>query len=129
MKEAIAKKGNGSPARTEARERWLIPPVDVREDADKVLLFADMPGVSPDGLDLEVDKNVLRIRGLIGEEVPREMEPLFAEFGGRGYERAFTLSPDIDPNRIEARLDSGVLTLTMHKKEESKPRRIEIQVQ
>jgi len=85
-----------------------------------------MPGVSKDGLDIHVDKNTLTIRGAIAGIVPKDVKPLYAEFDGRGYQRVFTLGPDVDVNNIRAVMSGGVLKLVLPKTEAVKPRRIEV---
>ncbi len=105
----------------------MVPPVDIYEKEDGVILLADMPGVPKDKIDVQVDKNVLTIRGEIGEIVPKDITPLYAEFNGKAYERAFTLSPDVDVSKIEAQMNAGVLKIFLPKAEDFKPRRIEVQ--
>ena len=109
--------------------RPLVPPVDVYENEHGITLLADMPGVTKDGLDVEVEKNVLTIKGTIADMVPRDIRPLYAEFGAKEYERAFTLGPDVDLGRIEARMSGGVLRLFIPKAEEVRPRKIEVKVE
>lgn len=104
----------------------LLPPVDIIEDEDGIALLADMPGVSTDGLDIQVDDQVLSIEGEIKLDVPADAEATFAEVRGMRYERRFTLSRELDPNKIEAHLSNGVLSLRVPKRAEHKPRRIEI---
>ena len=107
----------------------ITPPVDIYELEDGVLLFADMPGVPKEKLDVEVDKNVLTIKGEIGEVIPKDITPLYVEFSGKAYERAFTLSPDVDISKIEASMNSGVLKIFIPKSEEVKPKKIEVRVE
>ncbi|NDY42044.1 Hsp20/alpha crystallin family protein [Dissulfurirhabdus thermomarina] len=104
----------------------LVPPVDVYEDHDAITLMADMPGVAKDDVDVRIDKDVLTLRGRIGDYVPEEARPLYAEFSGREYARSFTVGPEIDVDRIEAKMEAGVLRVTLPKVEAVKPRRIEV---
>ncbi len=107
----------------------VTPPVDIYELEDGVVLFADMPGVPKDKIDVEVDKNVLTIRGEIGQVVPKDITPLYVEFNGKAYERAFTLGPDVDVSKIEASMNAGVLKIFLPKSEEVKPKKIEVKVE
>ncbi len=125
----VVKREEQRPAEAAARKPLVIvPPVDIYEKEDGVILLADMPGVSKEKIDVQVDKNVLTIRGEIGEVVPQDIKPLYAEFNGKAYERAFTLSPDVDVSKIEAHMNSGVLKIFLPKAEDFKPKKIEVQV-
>ncbi len=116
-------------AEQKAKPVVMTPPVDIYELEDGVLLFADMPGVPKEKLDVEIDKNVLTIKGEIGEIVPKDITPLYVEFNGKAYERAFTLSPDVDVSKIEASMNAGVLKIFLPKSEEVKPKKIEVKVE
>ncbi len=126
----MAVRMEGQPERPATQmTRPLVPPVDVYENDHGITLLADMPGVTKEGLDVQVNKNVLTIKGVIADMVPEDIKPLYAEFGGKEYERAFTLGPDVDITRIEASMSSGVLKLFIPKAEEVKPKRIEVKVE
>lgn len=105
----------------------LRPAVDIFEDEGGVTLLADLPGVPRDKLELRVDGDNLVIEGTA--EVPEvaEMELVHGELLSPHFQRSFTLSRDLDPNHIEATLENGVLRLRLHKAEQAKPRRIEVQ--
>ena len=107
----------------------VTPPVDIYELEDGVMLFADMPGVPKDKIEVEVDKNVLTIKGEIGQVVPKDITPLYVEFNGKAYERAFTLGPDVDVSKIEASMNAGVLKIFLPKSEEVRPKKIEVKVE
>jgi HSP20 family molecular chaperone IbpA len=104
----------------------LRPAVDIFENGDAIRLFADLPGVSEESLQLEVDDRTLTIQGDIGIEMPDGMKSLHADVRSRRYRRAFTLSNELDTARIEASLKNGLLTVTLPKREEVRPRKIEI---
>ncbi len=110
------------------RVRAMVPPVDIYETDDGLILLADMPGVDKDTLDLNVEDNVLYIRGRIAETPGEEVSPDYVEVRGREYFRAFTLGPEFDQDKIEATLQQGVLRLFIPKHEAERPRRIEIKV-
>lgn len=114
------------PTATRTERTTLLPAVDIFENEDGIVLVADMPGVAPQGLDVEVDHQVLTIAGSIDVDMPAGLHATYAELRGTRYERRFTLSNELDPERIEAQVNNGVLTLRLPKKEIHKPRRIEI---
>lgn len=111
----------------EAPNQAMLPPVDIFEDEGGVTVLADLPGVTREGLQVRVDGDNLVIEGRA--EVPEvgEMEMLHGELLHPNYRRSFILSRDLDPGSIEAQLTQGVLRLRLHKAEQAKPRRIEVQ--
>ncbi|MGZ5092571.1 MAG: Hsp20/alpha crystallin family protein [Burkholderiales bacterium] len=106
----------------------LLPPIDVVEDEMGITLIADLPGVSKDRLGVKVNGDNLLIEGEASTPVPEGMELLYAEIPAPYYRRSFTLSRELDPSKIEAKLKDGVLELRIPKAEEAKPRRIEVTV-
>jgi HSP20 family protein len=121
-KTAVAKE-----ARTPAAEATLLPPVDVIEDATGITLYADLPGVPKDKLDLHVEADTLTIEGEVSLPVPEGMEASHVEVGLPRYRRAFTLSKELDASKVSAEFSQGLLTLRIPKSEHVQPRRIEIQ--
>ncbi len=107
-------------------EAFLLPPVDVVEDQGGITLYADLPGVGKDNLDLHVDGENLFIDGKIALEMPKEMEATHVEVARSRYRRVFALSREFDTARLTADLKQGVLTVRIPKAEHAKPRRIEI---
>lgn len=108
-------------------EASLMPPVDVLEDASGITLFADLPGVSKDKLNLQVEADMLTIEGEVTIPTPEGLEASYAEVGLPRYRRVFTLSKELDAGKVTAELANGVLKLRIPKAEHAKPRRIEIQ--
>jgi HSP20 family molecular chaperone IbpA len=108
-------------------EYALRPPVDIFEDERGITLLADMPGVSKDRLDVDVDRDSLSIQGSSALEVPQGMEALHADVRSTRYQRSFSLSRELDGENITANLKDGVLTLRIPKREEHQPRKIEVQ--
>jgi len=104
----------------------LLPPVDVIEDAGGITLFADLPGVPRDRLDVHIDGDMLIIEGEMGLEMPKDMEAVHVEVNLPRYRRVFTLSKELDPGRLSAELKQGVLKVHIHKAEHAKPRRIQV---
>ena len=88
-----------------------MPRVDVLEDATGITLLADLPGVPKDKLELKVEGDTLLIEGEVATTMPQELQPVYAEVRVARYRRAFTLSRELDPARIEASMKDGVLTI------------------
>lgn len=104
----------------------MMPPVDVIEDATGITLFADLPGVPKDKLSLHVEGDTLSIEGDVSVDMPQGMEASYAEVNLPRYRRVFTLSKELDPGKVSAELNQGVLKLRIPKAEHAQPRRIEI---
>ena len=109
-----------------AEQPALLPPVDVIEDAEGITVYADLPGVPKERLDVHIDGEVLVIEGEMGLEMPQEMEATHVEVSLPRYRRVFTLSRELDPERMNAELKQGVLKVRIHKAEHAKPRRIQV---
>lgn len=104
----------------------LLPPVDVTEDENGITVVADVPGASRESLSLRIDGDTLSLEAPIGLELPDGMEPVYAEVRAAQYRRSFTLSGELDRDRIQANLKDGVLRLHLPKREEARPRRIDV---
>lgn len=104
----------------------MMPPVDVVEDPTGITLFADLPGVPKDKLDLHVEGDSLTIEGEVAVDMPEGMEASYVEVSLPRYRRVFTLSKELDPGKVTAELAQGVLKLRIPKAEHAQPRRIEI---
>lgn len=109
-------------------EAAVMPPVDVIEDATGITLYADLPGVAKDKLSLQVDADTLTIEGELALDLPEGMEATHAEVSLPRYRRAFTLSKELDAQKIAAEFKQGVLRLRIPKAEHAQPRRIEVQI-
>jgi HSP20 family molecular chaperone IbpA len=109
-------------------EAALMPPVDVIEDSTGITLYADLPGVPKDKLSLQVEADTLTIEAEVGLSIPEGMEASHAEVSLPRFRRVFTLSKELDPAKVSAELNQGVLTLRIPKAEHAQPRRIEIKV-
>ena len=102
------------------------PRVDIVEESGTLVLLADVPGASESDTDVSLEKNVLTIRGTIS---PREFEGhtlAWSEYRVADFERAFTISKDIDRDAIEATVKDGVLRVTLPKRPEAGPKRITV---
>ena len=109
-----------------ARRMTITPAVDIFEDAQAVTLWADLPGVTKDKLDVRVHDGNLSIEAEAVVPTPANLRLQRAEVREPRFARTFTLSPDFDTSKIEAGLQDGVLKLTIPRREEARPRRIEV---
>ena len=89
-------------------------------------MLAEMPGVSPEGVDISLERRVLTIRGHSAANEHGSYQRVYNEYADGDYERVFTLSENIDRDRIEATLKDGVLQLVLPKAEAARARRIEL---
>lgn len=117
-----------NPAPDARREPALLPPVDVVEDPTGITLYADLPGVPKDKLNLRVEGDTLSIDAELVLQLPQGMEPSHAEVQLARYRRAFTLSKELDPTKVGAELNHGVLRVRIPKAEHAQPRRIQVQI-
>ena len=104
----------------------LLPPVDIVESGEGILLTADMPGVAREGLVIGVENDQLTIEGTIDLNEGSQLQSVYAEVRVDRYRRTFVLSRDLDTEKIDAKLQNGVLTVRIPKLERAKPRRIEV---
>jgi HSP20 family protein len=114
---------------TARQGREFAPPTDIYETEAGVTLQVDLPGHDPKAIEVKVEKSVLTIRserkaGPAAKDSARRLERGFGV-----YTRSFTLPDTVDAQKVEARYENGVLTLSLPRKEESKPRVIEVKVQ
>ena len=106
-------------------QEYVTPEVNIFETKDGYVLEAEMPGVGKDGLEITLEDNQLTLVGhRQNETFPGE--PLFRERRLVDYRRVFELDPAIDTAKISAKIDQGVLILTLPKSEKVKPRKIKV---
>ena len=106
----------------------IMPRVDVLEDKSGITLYADLAGVPKDKLALQIDADTLTIEGELGLDMPEGMEASHAEINLPRYRRVFTLSKELDSEKISAEFEHGVLKLSIPKAEHLQPRKVEIRV-
>jgi len=106
----------------------FIPPVDIKETAAQVTVVADMPGIDDKSVHVDLDKNILTIRGKFAVETPAGCSLVHREYQSGDYERAFTLGEQIDRTGIQATVRNGVLRLVLPKAKEVQPKRIEVKI-
>lgn len=106
----------------------IMPRVDVLEDKSGITLYADLAGVAKDKLALQIDADTLTIEGELGLDMPEGMEASYAEINLPRYRRVFTLSKELDSEKISAQFEHGVLKLNIPKAEHLQPRKVQINV-
>jgi len=120
-----------APARKD-RSRYsdaaLTPAVDVIEDATGITLLADLPGVSRDKLSLQVESDTLTIEAESALTTPEDLQSSYTEVSLARFRRVFTLSKELDADKVSAQLGNGVLTLRIPKSERAQPRRIDVKL-
>lgn len=106
-------------------ESTFVPRFDIWEGDDELRLYGDLPGVTPENLDIQFENRELTIHG---KAAPRQdgVEYLYGEYGIGDFHRTFTIGEAIDVEKISAEMRDGVLTLHLPKSENVKPRRIEV---
>lgn len=107
--------------------RYFMPDVDIHEFADRLKLWADMPGVSEKDVDVTLKDNMLTITGTVAAAMYDKLAPVYTEYNVGNYYRQFALNEDIDESQIQARMRNGVLEVELPKRESAKPRKIEVQ--
>lgn len=109
------------------QDGFYAPRVDVREEEGRYLLEAEIPGFSDKDVDVKVDDNLLTISsGNVENSGKTEARYLIRERKIREFSRSFVLPTDVDNEKISGSFSNGILTLTMEKRPEAKPRQIEI---
>jgi HSP20 family protein len=114
-----AKNGETSPA-------FARPDVTIYETKTGYVVLAEMPGVDRDGLEITVEDNELTLTGRRDSDAPKA-ELIMRESHGADYRRVFELAPDVDKNRISARIEQGLVAVTLFKTEKSQPQKIRVE--
>ncbi len=113
----------------EASTRTWAPPVDIFENGDNLVLKAELPGINPDDVEVRVEDNTLYLKGERKfEKEVKEQSYHRVERSYGTFTRTFSLPNSVDSDKVGAEYKDGVLTLTMPKKEEAKPKTIKINV-
>jgi HSP20 family molecular chaperone IbpA len=108
--------------------RVFVPAVDILENEEEIIILADMPGVTSKSVDIDLRESVLTIQGRISPAEGEKEVTVYREFDWGDYLRQFTLSDAIDQKKITAKMDQGVLRLTLPKAEKRKPQKIQVTV-
>jgi len=123
---AVAEKRPLETTRERDREQYISPDVNIYQNKDGYVLEAEMPGVAKEGLEVTLEGNELTITGRRTEENLQGALPVFIESRPLNYRRVFELDPTVDTAKINAKMEQGVLVLTLPTAEKVKPRKITI---
>ena len=124
----LARRDAGALSQRDAavRRAALVPAVDIVEDKHGVTVWADLPGVPKEKLDIKVHDGNLTIEAQAAVSTPAGLSVTHTEMRASRYARAFSISADLDTSKIDASLQDGVLTLRIPRREAALPRRIEV---
>ena len=106
--------------------RVFVPTADIYETQDALTVILEMPGVEKNNVNVGVQDGVLNVEGRLDLSKYQGLQPLYTEYNVGHYARSFQLSSKIDQSKIEAALKDGVLSVTLPKVEEAKPRTINV---
>jgi HSP20 family protein len=106
--------------------RVFLPVADIYETQNALSVILEMPGVEKNNVEIRVEDDVLNVKGQLDLSKYQGLLPLYTEYNVGHYARSFQLSSKIDQNKISAELKDGVLSLTLPKVDEAKPRTIQV---
>jgi HSP20 family protein len=106
--------------------RLFMPTADIFEAEHALTVVLEMPGVDKNNVDISIEAGMLTIEGRLDFSKYGGMQPVYTEYNIGHYRRSFSLSNKIDQGKIGAEMKDGVLTITLPKAEEAKPRRISV---
>lgn len=109
-----------------ARQQFWRPLYRTESSKEAHTLHVALPGVPKSGVDIALDGDQLTITGHRGHPVPESWKPLYTEMGHRDYRLVVRLNVDVDPDKITAKVEDGMLTLVLPVREEAKPRQISV---
>ncbi len=109
------------------RERTVfVPRADIYERSDALVLVADMPGVDDKSVEINIERRILTITGRVAPESVDQHQLAYAEYDTGDFERSFSLTEEVDVDKVEATVKNGVLRLILPKSEAAKPRKIAV---
>jgi HSP20 family protein len=106
--------------------RYFVPAADIFETEEALTVVLEMPRVASNNIDVQIENNTLRVEGKIDHSAYTGIDPVYTEYNVGHYARVFALSDKIDQEAITARVEDGVLTLTLPKSKDALPRRITV---
>jgi len=118
---------NVTPAESPVERRVFTPPIDIYETEEGLVLCADLPGVSADSLDLQIQDNKLTLFGRVEVSLPAAGQSVHEEYEVGDFLRSFILSDDVDHDRIRAKMSHGVLEVVLPRTTKADARRITVQ--
>ncbi len=122
--KSVQKIRQDAPQTTRERRVFVRPASNICEEDAAVILKLEMPGVSKDGIDVNIEGDILTVNGRRGERESGSF--LIRERRHGDYRATYTLDERVNRDKVEATMERGVLTLTLHLKDEVKPRKISI---
>jgi HSP20 family protein len=106
--------------------RMFLPNADIYETQNELNVVLEMPGIEKDKVEINLEEDVLHVEGRLDLSKYEGLQPLYTEYNVGHYARSFQLSSKIDQSKISAEMKDGVLSLTLPKAEEAKPRTIQV---
>ncbi len=106
--------------------RVFVPAADIYEAENGLTVILEMPGVEKKNVEINIEDGVLNVEGRIDLTKYQGLQPLYTEYNIGHYSRSFRVSNKIDQNKIAAEMKDGILSLTLPKVEEAKPRTIQV---
>ncbi len=106
--------------------RAFLPAADIFETEDALRVVLEMPGVSKDNVDINVENGLLTVEGRIDFRKYEGLRPVYSEYNVGPYRRSFRVPSQIDQDKIGAEMQDGIITVTLPKAERAKPRRISV---
>jgi len=114
------------PVAVECEREYIRPAVNIYETPEGYTLEAEMPGVNKDGVSVQLEENLLTVEGRRSAPALPETELFYRESSAGDFRRVFEVDPAIEAAKIGARMEQGILTLTLPKAEAAKPRKIAV---
>ncbi len=120
-----------APSERSSTDRQIVftPPIDIFETDAGLVLLADLPGVTAETLELQVQDNKLTLFGRVNPQLPPTAQLLHQEYQIGHFLRSFILSDEVDHERISAKLNNGVLEVFLPRVQRSEPRRIRVAIE
>ncbi len=107
-------------------QEFLIPPALIYETSDSYIVELDLAGADRDSTDISIEEDVLKIRADVKFDLPKDVKITLEELEPLTYYREFKIGKGIDVSKVEGHFEDGVLKIVLSKKEELKPKKIEI---
>lgn len=121
-----SRSGNDEPDGPQVDPVVFTPPIDIFETPEGLVLLADLPGVTLESLELQVQDNKLTLYGKVIPDIPSDTRLIHQEYAVGHFLRSFILSDEVDHERITAKLNQGVLEVVLPQLRKSEPRRIQV---
>ena len=122
---SVEKTGTDQVQGQDSQRRTVRPVGNICQEQDKVVLRLEMPGVRKDGLEININADTLSIQGR-RDSYAHDVTYLVRERRDADFRATYTLDERVNHDKVEAKMENGVLTLTLHMKDEVKPRKIEV---